>query len=176
MRKFEIYTDGATSKNGFSGAIGGWGWIIYDEKGDIIEKGEGADAEITNNICELNAVIEACCAVRKYLNDEDYAIIYSDSAYIINCYKQKWYYKWQENGWVNVKKAPIANQEKWRLLIPFFEDDRFDFKKVPGHKDIKGNIVVDKIAVNARKELENQINSTMINELVGSFHNFLEEN
>lgn len=155
MKKYEIYTDGATSKNGYEGSIGGWGWVIYDsERNIVVEEGNGACVDTTNNQCELTAMIEACGVARKYMNDDDFAVVYSDSAYIINCYKEKWYYKWQENGWVNVKKAPIANQIDWKLLIFFFEDSRFDFRKVRGHSGIEGNERADELAVNARRALE----------------------
>ena len=161
MRKFEIYTDGATSKNGYEGSVGGWGWVIYDsERNIVVEEGNGADVDTTNNQCELTAMIEACCAARKYMNDDDFAVIYSDSAYIINCYKEKWYYKWQENGWVNVKRAPIANKTEWKILIFFFKNSQFDFRKVRGHSGIKGNERADELAVNARKALELELEAS----------------
>ena len=36
-----------------------------------------------------------------------------------------------------VKKQPVANQDLWERLIPFFEDTRFTFEKVKGHADDK---------------------------------------
>lgn len=141
-----IYTDGATSGNGYKGAQGGWAWILLDEQENIILKGIGHLDDATNNICELAAVIDAC---RHADLDKEYTI-YSDSAYIINCYKQKWYKKWQLNGWRNAKKQPVANKEFWEELIYYFDKPNFHFEKVAGHADNKYNNLVDEMAVRAK--------------------------
>lgn len=78
-------------------------------------------------------------------------IVYSDSAYIINCYKQKWYNKWQINDWKNSKKEPVANKELWEQLIPYFDNVMFSFEKVPGHAGHVYNEMVDQMAVQAKK-------------------------
>lgn len=143
-----IYTDGATSNNGKANAIGGWAFIIINDNGEIIKKESGRiETNATNNICELMALIKACEAVK----DMPYIFtVYSDSAYCINCYKFYWYRKWQQNGWVNSNKKPVANKELWELLIPYFLDERFTFEKVQGHADNRYNNIVDQMAVAAR--------------------------
>lgn len=143
----EIYTDGATSNNGYVGAIGGWAFVII-ENNEIISTKSNYIVEATNNICELTAIIEACLSV-KDLNKN--FIVYSDSSYCINCYEQKWYKKWIANDWINSSKKPVANKELWEKLIPFFEDSRFTFKKVKGHSINKWNNYVDKLAVEAKR-------------------------
>ena len=106
----------------------------------------------TNNICELSAVLGACAFFDAYTSKENTATIYSDSSYIINCITQKWYKKWQTNGWRNSKKEPVANRELWERLIPYFENPRFSFEKVKGHSGEKDwNDYVDKLAVEAKK-------------------------
>ena len=52
-------------------------------------------------------------------------IIYTDSAYLINCANQGWYLKWMTNGWMTSQKTPVANKELWEELIPTFDDIRF---------------------------------------------------
>ena len=152
MIEFEIYTDGATSGNGYEGARGGWAWILL--QGDrIIIKKRGHLDETTNNICELTAIIDACQTVEPIIEEvicDPKITIYSDSAYIINCYKQKWYRKWQVTGWVNSKKQPVANRKLWEKLIPYFENPHFCFEKVAGHADSKYNNLVDRLAVEAK--------------------------
>ena len=151
--KYSIYTDGATSGNGYEGAQGGWAWLLLDEQEKIILKTAGHLNNATNNICELTAVIDACHYAHYKINSTDpnpTFTIYSDSAYIINCYKEKWYKKWQKNGWFNSKKQPVANKELWEHLIPFFEDSRFSFEKVKGHADDEYNNLVDRLAVEAK--------------------------
>ena len=150
---YKIYTDGATSGNGYEGAQGGWAWILIDEEEDIVSKNFGHLDNATNNICELTAVIDACRSALDYtglIDCNPTYTIYSDSAYIINCYKQKWYKKWQTNGWINSKKQPVANKELWEFLIPFFENPRFDFEKVAGHSTDKYNNLVDEMAVKVK--------------------------
>lgn len=146
-----IYTDGATSNNGYADARGGWAWVIIEDKNDecfVIDSGAGlVEENATNNICELMAVIDACAHTK---SDTSYTV-YSDSAYIINCYKQKWYKKWQQNGWITSKKQPVANKELWEQLIPYFENQNFNFTKVLAHVGNKFNEMVDKMAVAARE-------------------------
>lgn len=148
--RYSIYTDGATSGNGYEGAQGGWAWILLDEDNNIIVKAAGHIDNATNNICELTAVIHACSLV---LPDSEYTI-YSDSSYIINCCKDKWYKKWQANGWVNSKKQPVANKELWEKLIVYFEKPNFHFEKVKGHSTNEYNIMVDDMAVKAKSMKE----------------------
>ena len=81
----------------------------------------------------------------------DVALIYSDSAYCINCYKDKWWVKWEQNGWINSKKQPVQNKELWKRLIPFFKDARFIFKKVAAHQNNYWNNYVDELAVKAKE-------------------------
>ena len=157
---YSIYTDGATSDNGYEGAQGGWAWILLDEQEKIVLKTVGHLDNATNNICELTAVIDACrYAYHKMdLTDPNPTFtIYSDSAYIINCYKEKWYKKWQLNGWKNSKKQPVANKELWEHLIPYFENSRFTFEKVKGHANNEYNNLVDKLAVEAKMILSGEI-------------------
>lgn len=155
----KIYTDGATSNNGYDDAVGGWAYaIITDDEQHPIRVDCGRIENATNNICELTAIIKACNAAT---NIGGHFIIYSDSAYCINCYKQKWYKKWQQNGWLNSKKESVANRELWEQLIPFFENSLYEFEKVKGHdtnsknQNSYWNNYVDKLAVAAK---ENKLN------------------
>lgn len=148
---YKLYTDGATSNNGYEGAYGGYGWaIIANDK--LIEQGGNHVKPATNNICELKALIDGCNSILKYLEPFDMVLVYSDSAYCINCFKQKWYEAWEKNGWINSKKEPVKNKELWEELIPFFESINFKFEKVKGHsvkndENSKWNNYVDALAV-----------------------------
>lgn len=143
-----IYTDGATSNNGKSDAIGGWAYVIVNDKNEIVCAESGRIENATNNICELTALIKACEMAQTFWG---FHTVFSDSAYCINCYKQKWYKKWQQNGWVNSHKNPVANKELWEQLIPFFEKYLlFDFEKVEGHSNNFWNNYVDELAVKAK--------------------------
>ena len=146
---YKLYTDGATTGNGTEGAFGGYAWaLIANDK--LIREGSAGESPTTNNICELKAMINGCEEARNRIEPFDVVLVYSDSAYIINCYKQGWYKAWENNGWVNSKKQPVANQRLWKDLIPFFEDCRFKFEKVKGHSTDIWNNYVDKKAVEAK--------------------------
>ena len=148
-----IYTDGACSNNGEEKAVGGFAFIILDNKDTLKYEYAMRVENATNNICELSAVLGACAFFDAYTPKEDTATIYSDSAYIINCITQKWYKKWQTNGWRNSKKEPVANRVFWEELIPYFENSRFSFEKVKGHSGKKDwNDYVDKLAVKAKEK------------------------
>ena len=144
------YTDGATSNNLKGKGVGGYGWIILNEKYQIIKEGNVHVNNTTNNECELKGLIDACNELLTILGEVDMVIVYSDSAYCVNCYEQKWWKKWLHNGWVNSKKEPVSNKELWQQLIPFFEDTRFVFRKVAGHSNNKWNNYVDQLAVKAK--------------------------
>ena len=148
---YKLYTDGATSNNGKEGAIGGWAYVILND-GELVGSAAEKVQPATNNICELLALIKGCETLLPLLNELDYVEVYSDSAYCINCFEQKWYKKWQRNGWVSASKQPVKNKELWEQLIPFFDDPRFKWIKVKGHSGDQWNELVDKMAINARLE------------------------
>ena len=147
-RMYYFYTDGATSKNGSDDADGGWAWYFIQYRINGVELGykraRYVPAPTTNNRCELLAVINACQYAKT--NNYEPVTIYSDSAYIINCYKQKWFENWIYNGWQNYRREPVANQDLWRELIPFFRSRDYKFEKVKGHAGVKENEEVDKLA------------------------------
>ena len=113
----------------------------------------------TNNICELVAVIEGCLAAEAILKEYNITepffkpavIVHSDSAYVINCWKEKWYQNWERNNWKNSKKKPVANKDLWQALLPFFKNRHFIFNKVAGHAGINGMRYVDTKAVEAKE-------------------------
>lgn len=147
----EIYTDGSTRNNGKADSSGGWGYIVViDNKIDCYDSGTATST--TNQKMELTAAIEACKFIcPKPLNNFIPITIYSDSAYLINCYYQNWWRKWEINGWKNSKNEPVANKELWEQLIPYFKNFNIKFSKVKGHSESKDdhsyfNNLVDKLA------------------------------
>jgi ribonuclease HI len=153
---YKLYTDGATSKNGYEDSRGGYAWaLIANDK--LLEYKSYSLTPATNNICEMKAIIEGCRNIVKKLEPFDIVLVYSDSSYCINCYTQNWFRTWQQNGWKNSKKEPVANKELWQELIEFFDDVRFKFNKVKGHngkidENSKWNEFVDKLAVEAKSK------------------------
>ena len=151
-----IYTDGAASNNGQDNAIGGYGWVMELKEKDPIING-GTKVGATNNQMELLSMINALYFLHGLIDRKEYVLesdeqilVYTDSAYIANCYSQKWYANWENNGWINSKKQPVLNKTMWELLIPFFKRDNIHIVKVKGHNGNLGNEIADKVAVAAR--------------------------
>ncbi|MDD2586414.1 MAG: ribonuclease HI [Syntrophomonadaceae bacterium] len=144
MKEITIYTDGACSGNP---GPGGWGAVLfYNDKQKEISGGENPT---TNQRMELTAVIEALKALKVTGWN---VTIYSDSAYIVNAFKQDWIANWQKNGWKNSKKDSVANQDLWRQLIALMEKNSVSIEKVKGHAGDRWNERCDDLARNAAKE------------------------
>lgn len=146
MDKVEIYTDGACSGNP---GPGGWGAILMykDTKKEI----SGGNKATTNNIMEITAVIQGL----KLLKFPCDVKLYSDSAYVVNCFKQGWIYNWVKNGWKTASKEPVKNKELWKELFNLTHTHKVEFIKVKGHSDNEFNNRCDELARNAIKQLEN---------------------
>ena len=143
MEKVIIYTDGACSGNP---GPGGWGAILMYQgnKKDI----SGGKSNTTNNVMELTAVIEAL-KLLKYPCEVE---LYSDSAYVVNAFIQKWIDNWMKNNWKTSNKEPVKNQELWKELYDLTQIHRVKFIKVKGHSDNEFNNRCDELA---RNEIKN---------------------
>lgn len=144
MEKVLIYTDGACSGNP---GPGGWGTILMYK--DVQKEISGGVAQTTNNIMEITAVIEGL----KLLKHKCEVEIYSDSAYVVNAFNNKWIYGWMKNNWINSSKEPVKNKELWQELYGLVKQHEVKFIKVKGHSDNKYNNRCDELARNAIKNL-----------------------
>lgn len=142
MEEVIIYTDGACSGNP---GPGGWGSILMYK--DKIKEISGGMKDTTNNVMELTAVIEALKLLKFNCNVK----LYSDSAYVVNAFNQKWIYGWMKNGWKNSNKEPVKNKELWEELYSLTKIHNVEFIKVKGHADNKYNNRCDELARNAIK-------------------------
>jgi len=133
----EVYTDGACAGNP---GPGGWAWAIAP---DGARNGSGGAAHTTNQRMEVQAVLEALRAV------EGEVTIVSDSTYVVNCFRDRWWVKWQSNGWKNSKKEPVANTDLWKPLIELVQQRTPSFRWVKGHSGNPMNDLVDRLAVAA---------------------------
>lgn len=137
-KKIVIYTDGACSGNP---GIGGWGAVLF-YKGTKKEI-SGVEQETTNNRMELTAAIKAL----ELLKEGKYEIdLYSDSAYLINAFKEDWITKWQMNGFKNANKKEVANVDLWQEIINFNNKYKINWIKVKGHADNEYNNRCDELA------------------------------
>jgi ribonuclease HI len=79
--------------------------------------------------------------------------VYSDSAYVVNCFQQNWIRNWQRNGWKNSKKEPVENQDLWKKLLDAMSMHKVEYIKVKGHSDNEWNNRCDELAREAIKRL-----------------------
>ena len=140
MQDVTIYTDGACSGNP---GPGGWGAVLI-YKGTEKEL-SGSSKDTTNNIMEVTAVIEALKALKFPCEVE----LYSDSAYVVNCFSQGWIYNWINKDWHTASGEPVKNKELWQELYSLTKTHKVSFNKVKGHADNKYNNRCDELARNA---------------------------
>lgn len=140
MKEIIIYTDGACSGNP---GPGGWGAVLISR--EHFKEISGAESYTTNNRMELFAAIQAL----KTLKFPSKVKLHSDSAYLVNCFKQQWYKGWIKNGWRNSKKHPVENQDLWELLLELTKVHQVEFVKVKGHSTDKWNNRCDELATTA---------------------------
>jgi ribonuclease HI len=133
------YTDGACSGNP---GPGGWAWAVAP---DGTPSAAGGELRTTNQRMEITAALEA---VRAFVADGPVVVV-SDSTYVVNCFRARWYVKWEANGWRNAKKQPVANADLWRPLIELVEANDVSFGWVKGHSGDRLNDLVDGLAVAA---------------------------
>ena len=149
----EVYTDGSLKKIGAKTTFGGWAFVVLRDD-QIVYEASGSEHNTTNQRMELEAVRQALKYVSTIRRPCERVIIYSDSAYIINCYDQDWYVNWQRNGWVNANKKEVANQDLWAEIIPYFDNFWYFFKKVKGHANVTWNERCDQLAQSEAEKIK----------------------
>lgn len=131
-----VYTDGACSGNP---GPGGWAWIVPGGSWQ-----SGYDGSTTNQRMELSAALAACESFDGPLE------IVSDSTYVVNCWRDRWWQGWLRKGWRNSKKEPVANRDLWERLVPHFRDrPGLRLRWVKGHSGDPWNDLADRLAVKA---------------------------
>jgi ribonuclease HI len=131
-----VFTDGACLGNP---GPGGWAWA---EPGGAFAS--GAEARSTNQRMEITAAYEA---VKAHPGPVE---VVSDSTYVVNCFRDRWWEGWIKRGWKTTARKPVANRDLWE---PFVELVRsrgdVSFRWVKGHSGDRMNDLVDALAVEA---------------------------
>lgn len=105
----------------------GWAWVISEDCWDA-----GGWPSGTNNLGELNAVLELLNATAQAgLAGEDLHIL-ADSQYAINVIS-KWSPGWKKRGWVKADKKPIKNLELIQEIDRAMQGRTVSFEWVKGH-------------------------------------------
>ena len=138
-----VYTDGACSGNP---GPGGWAWAVAP-LGE--PSGAGAENPSTNQRMEVKAVIEA---LRTLHVIDGVLEVRSDSTYVVNCFRDKWWQGWLAKGWLNSQRKAVANQDLWEDLFTEVVKrgaNKTVFTWVKGHSGEPMNDLVDALAVEA---------------------------
>lgn len=142
MPEVTVYADGACSGNP---GPGGWAAIIEDSGVERVVT--GGEASTTNQRMELMAALRALAAIpgRRRVH------VYSDSAYVVNCFRDRWWERWERGGWTTAGNKPISNRDLWERLLA--ETRRHDvvWHKVRGHSGDPLNERADRLAVDAAR-------------------------
>lgn len=146
---------------------GGWGVVHVSEKGDHSEH-SGYEEETTNQRMELEAAIQAL----DLLPEGSRVMLVSDSAYVINGMRRRWYVGWQQNGWKNAQGKPVSNADLWvRLIAAEQRHERVFWQKTKGHAQNGrfkvGNDRADQLAREAKEWLQRAMNMKEIQRSVG---------
>ncbi len=137
MKTITVYTDGACSGNP---GPGGWGAVLIH--GEAIRELSGGEPATTNNRMEMLGVIRALEALKERCKVR----VHSDSAYVINCFRERWYVRWERNGWKNSKKEPVENRDLWERMIALVREHDVEWIKVKGHSGDRWNERCDELA------------------------------
>src|SRR5947209_8090851 len=134
-----VYTDGACQGNP---GPGGWAWAVPEGTYQ-----SGAEAATTNQRMEITAALRAVTTIDGPLT------VITDSTYVRNCFRDRWWEAWLRNGWRTSAKKPVANRDLWEPLIDAVRADpgRVRWTWVKGHSGDTMNDLVDRLAVEAAR-------------------------
>lgn len=142
-----VWTDGACKGNP---GPGGWAWATADGRW-----ASGAELRSTNQRMEIRAALEAVLALDGPLT------IVSDSTYVVNCFRDKWWKNWKARGWTNSQRKPVANRDLWEPLVDaYVARGDITFRWVKGHSGDPMNDLVDRLAVVASETQRGSTGST----------------
>jgi ribonuclease HI len=135
-----VYTDGSCLGNP---GPGGWAWAVPNGP-----YRSGADPQTTNQRMEITAALRA---LEELSGPGDPLEVVSDSLYVVNCFRQRWYDGWYRKGWRNAAGKPVANRELWEALFALALDPArsVTWRWVKGHSGDPMNDLVDELAVAA---------------------------
>lgn len=145
MTEVEIHTDGACLGNPGPG-----GWAAVLRSGAHTKEISGSEAHSTNQRMELTAALRALQALKWPCRVR----IHSDSAYLVNAFRQGWLRKWQGNGWRTASGSAVENQDLWEALLEEAAKHDITWVKVRGHADDEQNNRCDTLARQAARSAQ----------------------
>lgn len=146
---YRVYTDGSCVT---SSKKGGYGVVVLNEKNSVVYEKSVAYSNTTNNRMELSALLDAFKYVNSNLTSDDCVEFFTDSAYISNCFEQKWYKTWLANGWRTANRLKVKNTDLWKAILHEFRIFKMPITiaKVKSHTGDTWNEYADGLANNWR--------------------------
>lgn len=132
MKRADLYTDGSCIGNP---GPGGWAFLarITPSGANPIEhRGQGGEADTTNNRMELTAVIRGLEWLEEHHPKVEEVSVHSDSSWVVSTMNDNWKRK--------------KNLDLWAELTPFLGKRRIKWKWVRGHSGHKENEDCDRRA------------------------------
>ncbi len=142
----ELWTDGSGRTHG----PGGWAYILRTRiNGEWVEEVDsGGIPEATHNRAELTALLEGLRALKSPCE----LTVYTDSRYVANPFRERWFERWQQRGW-----RGIRNVDLWEQILVAAAPHRISAQWVPGHTGITLNERCDVMAGAARLVEEGRV-------------------
>lgn len=164
MIRIHLYTDGSCDKE----RIGGWAFVVTegnDPTSPVVHMDCDSAVDTTISRMELQAVINGLLSCRTMyttigapppINPKVHIDVFSDSAYVVNCFKDRWYRSWLANNWVS-SSGPVKNVDLWKKLLYLANDMigegfSIEWTHIRGHQDTHWNNVCDVNAGRSRKK------------------------
>ena len=145
-KRVNLYTDGAARGNPGPGGYG----LILEWEGTPYKKiyAQGF-IHTTNNRMELKAVIKGLQLLKQSPLD---VVVYTDSKYVSEAVEKKWVFGWEKKTFKNKKNADL-----WKEFLEQYRKHRVRMEWIKGHNQHPQNESCDKMAVEASKKTETQI-------------------
>ena len=145
-KRVNLYTDGAASGNP---GPGGYGLILEWEGTPYKKTYSKGFIHTTNNRMELKAVIKGLQLLKQSPLD---VVVYTDSKYVSEAVEKKWVFDWEKNNFKNKKNADL-----WKEFLEQYSKHRVRMEWIKGHNQHPQNESCDKMAVEASKKTNSQI-------------------
>jgi ribonuclease HI len=139
--ELQLYTDGACRRTG----QGGWAYVAVEDGREVDRKWDSCEERTTHQRMELQAAIAALSSLPPGAS----AVVVSDSKYVVRCFQDRWFVRWESNGWKTSSRKPVKNADLWAELIDLVAERDVTFRHVPGHAGHEWNELADKLATGA---------------------------
>lgn len=157
VKQTVVYTDGASSNNGYASARAGYGVFYGDNDHRNKSVRLSTNEPQTNQRAELHAIVDALqTAVDTPNSDSKNIRVMTDSKYSRDCLTS-WGDKWETNGYKSSTGKQVQNQDlikNGRALMQQLKNQggSIEIEHVKGHADNYGNNQADKLAVHGRNK------------------------